>query len=143
MIHDTQKTIEALKRVHRRIQTVYDKAQLTGDENIAMLAGIDVICLSEAVEILEDCAPRLMTLEEAKSAKVGWFEFWSASSGKHFIEPCVVKGRDVVGYTAVDNTGFGHYCGWEEYNDAYDIFRWRVWTKEPTNKQREETPWTK
>lgn len=84
---------------------------------------------------------RLMTLEEAKVARIGWFEFWSAATGKHFILPCVVKDCDVDGYTAIDNTCFGHYCEWEEYNDAYDIFRWRVWTDEPTDEQREKTPW--
>ena len=53
---------------------------------------------------------RLMTLEEAKVARIGWFEFWSAATGKHFILPCVVKDCDVDGYTAIDNTCFGHYC---------------------------------
>ena len=82
----------------------------------------------------------LLTLEEAKAAELGWFEFWAPASGEYFVIPCVVK-RDLdSGYIALDKDDFGHYCKFDQYNGS-DVFCWRVWSDKPTDEERRAVPW--
>ena len=83
----------------------------------------------------------LLTLEEAKAAELGWFEFWAPASGDYFVIPCRVVKRDLdSGYIALDKDDFGHFGRFDQYN-GNDVFCWRVWSDKPTDEERKAVPW--
>lgn len=84
------------------------------------------ICLGEvardALELLKEQGPRVLTLDEADAAEVVWFE----ARNHIFIEPMLTRGQRLA----------------DEAEDWFQYGRdWRCWSARPSDKQREEAPW--
>lgn len=76
----------------------------------------------EALELLKEQEPRVLTPDEADVAEVVWFE---ARNHTH-IEPMLTAGKRFADETA----------DWFRYGRD-----WRCWSARPTYAQREEAPW--
>jgi hypothetical protein len=79
-------------------------------------------CIQEAVELLKEQEPRVLTLDEADAAEVVWFE----ARNHIFIEPMLTRRKRLA----------------DEAEDWFQYGRdWRCWSTRPSDKQREEAPW--
>ena len=78
--------------------------------------------LLDALELLKEQEPRVLTPDEADAAEVVWFE---ARNHTH-IEPMLTRGKKFADETA----------DWFRYGRD-----WRCWSARPTDKQMEEEPW--
>lgn len=78
--------------------------------------------IREAIALLKEQEPHLLTLDEADAAEVVWFE----ARNHIFIEPMLTRGKRLA----------------DEAEDWFQYGRdWRCWSARPTDKQREEEPW--
>ena len=73
----------------------------------------------DALELLKEKEPKVLTLEEANTFEVVWLE----DRGTNTVFPCLVKN---------DMSDSKFY--------KYDI-KWRAWSARPTDKQREAVKW--
>lgn len=77
------------------------------------------VIANDALKLLKERLPRVLSLEEANTFEVVWFE----DRGTNTVFPCLVK---------------------NDLNDSklykYGI-KWRVWSVRPTEEQRAATPW--
>lgn len=90
----------------------------------------------DAIALLKAQEPRIMTLEEVKSATGS--DLFLEISGHPDTKPYM---------TAVTLEGVGSK-GISVYGNTFDFVRynlraygWRLWTSRPTDEQRERTPW--
>jgi len=94
--------------------------------------------LTDAIALLKEQEPRVMTLEEVKAAKGSdmYLEMRGYEDGNEYMTAATLDG---VGTRGVN---FYHSVfDFESYGKA-TIFGWRCWTARPTDEQREGTPWT-
>ena len=90
------------------------------------------INMSDALELLKEQEPRVLTLEEMKALGVDdvvWFEELD-DSGKSYIQPMIV---------CPDGELYGVHLGVSIY--YMDLHRRRFWSARPTDEQMEATPW--
>ena len=78
--------------------------------------------MRDALELLKEQRPHLLTLDEADVAEVVWFE----ARNHTYIEPMLTRGKKFADETA----------DWFRYGRD-----WRCWSARPTYTQREEEPW--
>lgn len=67
-MRDPETVLAALERLHRQAVMVYDRANATGNEPVATLAGLDVVGLSEAIEMAKRMVPTPPVLKKGR-----WF----------------------------------------------------------------------
>ena len=88
----------------------------------------------DAIELLKEKKPRLLTLKEVKQANVVWCE-WGCVEG--YVVCMLVDKIDPDGdYRLIESNGCGLYYSSSEYNES-----WRCWTDRPTEEQRNAVPW--
>lgn len=88
---------------------------------------IDEIC-----ELLEEHEPRVMTMEEVKTAEVVFLEFQDVITTR-IVDTWFGNGDGDIRLAGMDGT---LYMAKAAYNDS-----WRCWTSRPDEKRRAETPW--
>lgn len=90
--------------------------------------------MEDAIELLKEKQPRLLTLEEVKQAEVVWNE-WTSVDG--FVECMMFDRVDADGdYRFTEKLGSQIYFEQSEYNES-----WRCWSARPTDEQMKETEW--
>ena len=96
-------------------------------------------CAEEAAEVMR---PRVLTLEEvmARRGEPAWLEAKSSKGYKGYV--LIYDVQEGMGITGVriGVTKPGHITIWPA-KELYGV-KWRCWSGRPTDKQREETPWT-
>lgn len=99
--------------------------------------------LHDAVRLLKEQEPRVMTLEEVREWKQPdvWIENDKANFIGDYIEPAGRMEFAFLSSIVVGNKK--HPDGTPITMDEQYGKKWRCWTARPTDKQREETPWEK
>lgn len=113
------------------------------EEQHVTVDGIPLGLIREALALLEEQEPRVMTLDEVRNLIniPRWAEYYvSVGSG----EPVIQAGWALVQYEGADEEHFVDFAtawGLERWHVAVYGNRWRMWTARPTDEQRKETPW--
>jgi len=96
--------------------------------------------LDKAIALLKAQEPHVMTLEQAQGADYCWYE--NRAVNYCFIVSATmsasVQRNGGKPQTQLESIG-SNMCGFM-YDDDYG-YLWRCWDKEPTDEQREATPW--
>lgn len=101
--------------------------------------GHAVLAMSDALELLKEQEPRVMTLDEVKSMADGGTAYWIEFDGKCYPamvvddKPEVTVSFAVVlknGYSPIGNFKVKEYGNW-----------WRCWNIRPTEEHREAVKW--
>ena len=87
------------------------------------------VLMRDALELLKEKQPRLLTLEEVKYAEVVWNEYGSVDG---YVEYMSLDRITDDGYRFNN----GMYFEPSEYNES-----WRCWSARPTDEQMQETGW--
>ena len=101
--------------------------------------------LNDATALLRSQEPRVMTLDEAQSIRdcgtLVWLETSGGYEGTRYKAIPAIVSDNTHGILPEDAMHFYNTAGraWNSYNR--DICGWRLWTAEPTDEQREATPW--
>lgn len=97
---------------------------------------IDILML-DALEILKEQEPRVLTLDEVKAAKGSdmYLEMIGYEDGKDYITAITLDGVGTRGVSFYHNV-----FDFESYNKP-TIFGWRCWTARPTDEQRKAVKW--
>lgn len=74
---------------------------------------------------------------------VVWLEVFDHGKGEYCVIHCTVKWIEPGGLCAVDDTGYGHYCKIDDFNEGHKraTFGWRCWNVCPTKERMEGVPW--
>lgn len=127
---DLEKTIKSLEHCYKG-KCVYEDGERCPYERISACTKA---VLSNAIELLKEKQPRLLTLEEVKQAEVVWNE-WTSVDG--FVECMMFDRVDADGdYRFTEKLGSQIYFEPSEYNES-----WRCWSARPTDEQMKETEW--
>lgn len=123
-----EKVIKGLKYLHdvRRWSPDESEESITARRNIT----------GDALALLKAQEPWVMTLEEVIESEVGtvvWLEDIDKPTVIAGLVDRVFTGTMVVDFQCVARTVT---AGFDDYGK-----RWRCWTKEPTEAEREVTPW--
>lgn len=100
-----------------------------------------------ALTLLKEQEPRVLTLEEAESLSDGvWTEIWSPSVREYcLIYARVSKNNNFSDYENLEeDSGTGWIRDRDNYNKNVDsdvAHGWRCWTSRPTEEQRKEVKW--
>lgn len=104
------------------------------DDQNAMNTEIDACLVADALELLKEKQPRVLTLEEVKQAEVVWCE-WGCVEG--YVNCMLFDKIDPDGdYRLIESNGGGLYYSASEYNES-----WRCWSASPTDEQMKVTEW--
>ena len=98
---------------------------------VSMLKTLDEA--RDALELLKEQEPRVLTLEEVLKANPVWFETHG------LLLPAIIDHEESKAGDCVIVFGVfdGSYYPINRYNKT-----WRCWTARPTDEQRERIPWT-
>ena len=86
----------------------------------------------DALKLLKAQEPRVMTLEEVKTAEVVFMEFQDVITTR-IVDTWFGNGDGDIRLAGMDGT---RYMGKDAYNDS-----WRCWTSRPTDEQRKAVKW--
>ena len=148
---DPERVLAALERLHRTLQVVYDRANLTDDHFIIFRTELDVIGLSDAIELIRGMIlePRRMLPEPPKvlpkigvtNAKDGSWMWVEERQGVtwnlHHLEVLQVSRHPGEDYYVV----FVTYQDLKIFECSEYGSTWRVWSKKPTDDERKAAPW--
>lgn len=112
-------------------------------------AGLECWCrlCDDALFLLKEQEPRVLTLEEAESLSDGvWTEIWSPSVREYcLIYARVSKNNNFSDYENLEeDSGTGWIRDRDYYNKNVDsnvAHGWRCWTSRPTEEQRKAVKW--
>lgn len=92
----------------------------------------DAQAVADALALLKEQEPRVLTLEEALKANPVWFETHG------LVSPAIIDhGESKAGFCVIV---FGE-DNWNDYPISQYNKTWRCWTSRPTDEQRKAVKW--
>ena len=125
-------------KVMKGLQTCSNpNAPCDGCPYFAELNCTEILC-RDALALLKEQEPRVLTLEEVKAAKGS--DMFLEISG--YPDPDTKPYITAATLDGVGKAGVSFYCNVFEF-DTYNklSFGWRCWNVRPTEEQRGATPW--
>lgn len=124
-----------------------DDCPLNGDERCSGFVDVPVEVLMDAITLLKEQEPRVLTLEEVCNLKYDDVVYYQGINTNSVESAIVLHGEKMVPEVNTRVVQFRHAGGtggWNGINNA-DLNgygkKWRCWTSRPTPEQMKNTPW--